>query len=53
MFNILLCYSQVVITPHAAGVSRATDVAHTFIFNYRRYVEGLPLMCVIDWNAGY
>ncbi|KAK7037718.1 hypothetical protein SK128_028586, partial [Halocaridina rubra] len=46
-------HPKVVITPHAAGVSRAEDVAHTFLFNYKRYVSGAPLMYVVDFSAGY
>lgn len=46
-------HPRVVLTPHAAGVSRAEDVVYTFCFNYKRYIESLPVMYTVDWNSGY
>lgn len=44
---------KITITPHVAGVSRPQDVAFTFVENYRRFLDGRPLLNKIDWNAGY
>jgi phosphoglycerate dehydrogenase-like enzyme len=46
---------RVVVTPH---VSAATDVSEhrwvmLFCENLTRYLEGLPLENVIDWERGY
>ncbi|XP_066938406.1 glyoxylate/hydroxypyruvate reductase A-like isoform X2 [Macrobrachium rosenbergii] len=46
-------HPKVFITPHVAGVSRPEDVVRTFLFNYKRYIQGLPVMYMIDWDVGY
>ncbi|XP_071536810.1 uncharacterized protein [Panulirus ornatus] len=51
--NPLWKHPKVVITPHTAGASTARDVIDTFIANFRRYSQGLPVMYVIDWDVGY
>ncbi|XP_064116743.1 glyoxylate/hydroxypyruvate reductase A-like isoform X2 [Macrobrachium nipponense] len=46
-------HPKVFITPHVAAVSRPEDVVRTFVFNYKRYIQGLPVMYLIDWDIGY
>ena len=42
-----------IITSHTAAMSTPELVAHVFIDNYRRYVEGIPLNLVINFSKGY
>lgn len=51
--SLLWKHPKVMITPHAAGVSRAVDVADAFIANFRRYTKGLVVENIINWDRGY
>jgi phosphoglycerate dehydrogenase-like enzyme len=44
---------NVYITPHNAAVSFAQDVVSIFVKNYRRFLQGEPLLHEIDMAAGY
>lgn len=46
---------QVIITPHVAGMSRHTAerAADLFAVNLSRYLEGQPLLNVVDRHRGY
>lgn len=49
----LWTHPKVVITPHCAGVSRACDVAGTFVENYKRFIAGKTLQHLVDFERGY
>ena len=51
----LMAFPNVVLTPHNSG---ETDVDHwpmteQFIDNLRRFLDGTPLLNVVDWERGY
>ena len=49
--------SDVVISPHVSGITRASDVPAVFLDNYQRYCQegGGPgkLQFIVDWEKGY
>ena len=46
---------NVIVTPHAAGGSPARDgrLVDLFCDNLRRFVEGRPMLSIIDKQKGY
>ncbi len=46
---------NVIITPHIAGQSQHTEqrVQDVLVENVRRYANGLPLINLVDKQAGY
>ena len=49
----LWTHSNVSITPHVAGVSRAQDVADCFKSNLDKFDNNLDLECLVDWSKSY
>ncbi|HZU11215.1 MAG TPA: D-2-hydroxyacid dehydrogenase [Chloroflexota bacterium] len=51
----LWSFPQVIISPHVAGMSRRTGerAANLFAVNLSRYLEGRPLLNVVDRHRGY
>jgi phosphoglycerate dehydrogenase-like enzyme len=45
--------TDVVISPHVSGVTRATDVPSLFLENYDRYRQGRDPHFAVDWQKGY
>lgn len=45
--------SDVVISPHVSGVTRAADVPAVFLENYKKFQDGQDLDFVVDWEKGY
>jgi phosphoglycerate dehydrogenase-like enzyme len=45
--------TDVVISPHVSGVTRAADVPSLFLENYERYQKGRDPHFVVDWQKGY
>ena len=43
----------VIVSPHISGLTQASDVPKLLLANYRLFVDGEPLMHVVDWNKGY
>jgi phosphoglycerate dehydrogenase-like enzyme len=44
---------NVTVTPHISGVNRPEDVTGVFLDNLRRYINGEPLINVVDLRRGY
>lgn len=44
---------QIIVTPHIASVTNAQSVAPQIIENYKRAMEGKPLLNVVDISQGY
>ncbi|KAF2367528.1 D-isomer specific 2-hydroxyacid dehydrogenase NAD-binding domain [Trinorchestia longiramus] len=49
----LWTHPKVVVTPHCAAVSRAQDVAGTFVSNYQRFTAGQDPEFLIDVTKNY
>eukprot|EP00797_Seminavis_robusta_P024898 Sro426_g140450.2 (154) ;mRNA; r:38359-38820 len=45
--------TDVIVSPHVSGVTRAVDVPDIVLGNYQRYAEGKPLQYQVDWSKGY
>lgn len=45
--------SDVVVSPHVSGVTRAEDVPAIVVENYQRYTQGKELLYQVDWAKGY
>ena len=50
--NRLWTHPKVVVTPHSAGVGQQGSLPH-IAENYRRLLEGRPLMNIVDPSRGY
>ncbi|KAL7581716.1 hypothetical protein ACA910_022256 [Epithemia clementina (nom. ined.)] len=46
-------HPNVIVSPHVSGLTQASDVPRVFSENYERYVNGHPLLYVVDWDKGY
>ncbi|KAG0725381.1 Glyoxylate/hydroxypyruvate reductase A [Chionoecetes opilio] len=46
-------HPKVRVTPHAAAVGCAEDVAEAFLLNYKRFIDGQQVSHVVDWKLGY
>ncbi len=44
---------NVMITSHTAALSIPADIAALFIANYRRWIQGEPLQCRVEFARGY
>ncbi len=44
---------NVYVTPHCAATSFPQNVVDIFVENYGRFVQGSPLLHVIDFERGY
>lgn len=44
---------NLIITSHTAAISAPGDIAPIFIDNYRRFIAGAPLRCLVDFVRGY
>ncbi|KAA0191547.1 hypothetical protein HAZT_HAZT000825 [Hyalella azteca] len=51
--SLLWTHPKVVVTPHCAGVSRASDVAKAFVQNYGRFAAGEKPQFLLDFYRGY
>ena len=40
-------------SPHASGLTQASDVPGVFLSNYERFVRGENLHYTVDWKKGY
>jgi phosphoglycerate dehydrogenase-like enzyme len=44
---------NVIITPHVSGISIPEEITEEFVRNYGRWVEGEPLIALVDREKGY
>lgn len=46
-------HPNVIVSPHVSCVTQASDVPRIFMENYERYVNGIQLVYLVDWERGY
>lgn len=51
--SVLWGRTDVVVSPHVSGVTRAEDVPDVFLENYQRFIDGKELLYQVDWSRGY
>jgi glyoxylate/hydroxypyruvate reductase A len=44
---------NVIITPHVSGINMPEEISEEFVINYKRWVQGEPLIALVDREKGY